>query len=98
MPDALAMSQKKSITFGVSVRPSACTHQRDFQWTDLRDFYMGLSWKFIGKIQILLEQGTNTEHITWRPKYIVLLPVILERQKSAVLKRNTQAARTAEEV
>jgi len=42
-------------------------------------FDVGGLCKFVEKVQILLKSGRNTLYFTWRPKYVLWLPVKLNR-------------------
>jgi hypothetical protein len=51
-------------------------------------WYWGCLWKSVKKPQILLKSGTNIEHFTWRPKYVLLLQATLNLHNSALCNCN----------
>jgi hypothetical protein len=76
----------KSAYYLCHVRLSIGIFQRGCSWMDFWKFDIRvLLWKSIGKFQIWLKLYRYVRHFTWRPKYILLLPVTLHRHKSSLV-------------
>jgi hypothetical protein len=73
-----------------SARPSVCPHVSvllPLDWFAC-SLLLQLLLKPFEMLQIALKLGKNVGHCTWRPKYVLLLPVILYRHKSAAFEWN----------
>ena len=63
-------------------RQSVRKHQRGSNWTVFREIWS------VEKLQIWFKSGKNVRLFAYLPKYVLLLPVIINRHKSAVGQRN----------
>ena len=71
--------------FGLSVRK----YQRSSHWANWREiWYRGHLWKHIQEFQIWLQAGKIIGDLTWRPRYILFLPAMWNRHKSALFEWN----------
>ena len=66
-----AILRQATFSFVMSVPPSVCMEQLGSHCTDFHEiWYLGISRKSIGKIQISLKSDKNRGYFTWRPIYI----------------------------
>jgi len=83
---AFERSQKAPVTFVLSVHLYICPHVSAwlapgwFKWNFVLRTFLKMRWG----IPDLLKFGKNIRHLTWAPKYILLLPVTLYQHKSPV--------------
>jgi hypothetical protein len=79
----------KSAYYLCHVRLSISMFQRCCSRTDFWKFDIWLLlWKSVGKFQIWLKLYRNVRHFTWRPEYILLLPVTWHRHRSSLVAWN----------
>jgi hypothetical protein len=72
-----------------SICPSVCVYECSCHWMDFREiWYWGCLWKSVEKTEILLKLDKSIGDLTWRPKYVLLLPVTLNHHRNVVLKWN----------
>jgi hypothetical protein len=65
MLGAFAKLRKASVSFAMSVRPSARMEQLCYHWTDFREIsYLNVFRKSVKKIQVSLESGKDNGHFT----------------------------------
>ena len=79
----LAWSRKATVTVFTSVSSVGCNSLAPITrlpW----NLIMGTQWKSVEKIKISLKSWIIFGHITWRPKYALLLPDKLSEHKSAL--------------
>jgi hypothetical protein len=55
----------------------------------VKSYIRGLLWKHVQGFKIWLQAGKNSGKLIWRPRYILFLPAMWNRHKSAIFEWNS---------
>jgi hypothetical protein len=66
---------------------SVFMYQHGYNLADLREIW-GILWKYVKKIKVWLKSGKSIGRLTWRPTYVLLFLVTLNRHNSALFQWN----------